>query len=79
MLAVGQVADILGINAQNEFLCGRRGDSALDTLIFGGRGRDCVSDVWSAGRHVVREGRHVAQAMIAQRFCAVMDELGQVI
>ena len=61
------------------WMCDRQGDTALDTLIFGGHGRDCVSDVWSAGRHVVQDGRHVARDAVAARFRAVMDELGQAI
>ncbi|MDU8925851.1 formimidoylglutamate deiminase [Alisedimentitalea sp. MJ-SS2] len=76
-LAVGQVADILGVESDNEFLCGRGGDAALDTLIFGGRGRECIREVWSAGRHVVKGGRHLTRGAIVQRFRGVMDELGQ--
>ena len=79
VLAVGEFADILGVTTDNVWMCDRQGDTALDTLIFGGHGRDCVSDVWSAGRHVVQDGRHVARDAVAARFRAVMDELGQAI
>ncbi|MDQ2091135.1 formimidoylglutamate deiminase [Marimonas arenosa] len=78
-LAVGAQADILGVAADNEWLCNRQGDAALDSLIFGGHGRDCITDVWSAGRHVVRDGRHIRRDEITGRFRAVMDELGQAI
>ena len=76
-LAVGEYADILGIASDNEWLCGRQGDVALDSLIFGGHGRDCVSDVWSAGRHVVKGGRHAERDEITREFRRVVAELGQ--
>lgn len=76
-LAPGRVADILGVSTRNEWLCDRRGDTALDSLVFSGRGRDCVTDVWSAGRHVVRDGRHRDRGAIVSRFRAVMSQLGQ--
>ena len=67
----------LAISTDNEWLCNRRGDTVLDSLIFGGRGRDCVTDVWSAGRHVVKDGRHVARDTVVGAFRRAMAELGQ--
>jgi formiminoglutamate deiminase len=76
-LAVGQQADILGIQIDNEWLCNRKGDTALDSLIVSGHGRDCISDVWSAGRHMVQNGRHIRRDDIVTKFLATMGELGQ--
>lgn len=73
----GAWADLIALETDNEWICNRRGDTALDSLIFGGRGRDCILDVWSAGRHVVKDGRHHARDSIARRFQSVITELGQ--
>ena len=74
-IAVGALADLVGLDDDNEWLCNRQGDAALDSLIFGGGGKACIRDVWSAGRHVVREGRHVARDVIVAEFTRVMREL----
>lgn len=76
-LAVGKLADILAVDLDNEWGVNRSGDMALDTLIFGGNGQRCISDVWSAGRHVVKEGRHIERERITKEFTATMAELEQ--
>ena len=48
-------------------LDGRDGDTLLDTFVFAGDDR-MVRDVWSAGRHMVRDGRHVARDAIASAY-----------
>jgi formimidoylglutamate deiminase len=77
VLAVGKIADILGLDLDNEWGSNRSGDMALDTLVFGGNGRRCIRDVWSAGRHVVKQGRHIAREQITTGFTATMAELEQ--
>lgn len=67
-IAVGRYADLLGLSTDNEWVCGRRGDTALDSLIFSGRGQRCVREVWSAGRHIVRGGRHIARDAVVAAF-----------
>ena len=79
VIAPGMVADILGLALDNEWGAGRQGDMALDTLVFGGHGQQCIRDLWSAGRHVVKEGRHVTRARISSAFIATMAELEQAI
>ncbi|WP_300519217.1 formimidoylglutamate deiminase [Aliiroseovarius sp.] len=79
VLAPGMLADMVGLDLDNEWGVGRRGDMALDTLIFGGHGHDCITDIWSAGRHVVKGGRHVARDRITMEFVKAMGELEQVI
>ncbi|WP_428515779.1 formimidoylglutamate deiminase [Roseovarius sp.] len=78
-IAEGQLADLIAVSTDNEFICNRSGDTALDSLIFTGRGRSCVTDVWSAGRHMVQNGRHVARDRITNAFLAVTAQLGQAI
>ncbi|WP_306152881.1 formimidoylglutamate deiminase [Roseovarius sp. MMSF_3281] len=76
-LAEGQFADLIAVSTDNEFLCNRQGDTALDSLIFTGRGRSCITDVWSAGRHMVKEGRHIHRERITETFIKTAQELGQ--
>jgi formimidoylglutamate deiminase len=77
VIAAGMQADIVGLAADNQWLCNRTGDAALDSLIFGGHGQDCITDIWSAGRHVVMEGRHLKRDEIIRNFNAAIAELGQ--
>ncbi|MHC0052185.1 formimidoylglutamate deiminase [Actibacterium sp. D379-3] len=57
MIAAGARADLLALDGGAVDLLARRGDAILDAFVFA-RG-DAIRDVWSAGRHVVRDGRHV--------------------
>jgi len=76
-IAEGKIADLMAVSTDNEFLCNRSGDAVLDSLIFTGRGRNCVTDVWSAGRHMVRDGRHIRRESVVARFMEVLKQLGQ--
>ncbi len=76
-IAEGRFADLIAVSTENEFVCHRRGDTVLDSLVFTGRGRACVTDVWSAGRHMVRDGRHIGRDAIVARFTDVLADLGQ--
>ncbi|WP_438991702.1 formimidoylglutamate deiminase [Lentibacter sp.] len=76
-IVAGHWADLVGISTDNAWVCNRSGDAALDTLVFGGHGQKCVSEVWSAGRHIVRGGEHAKRREISERFCAVVERLGQ--
>jgi len=74
-IATGAWADLVALETNNEWLCDRTGDTALDTAIFGGHGQGCITDVWSAGRHVVQEGRHIHRDAVCARFRAAMTAL----
>lgn len=76
-IAPGCWADLLGLRTNNAAAAGRRGDTLLDTVIFGGRGAECIDHVWSAGRHIVKEGKHHRRAEIETRFLKVLNTLGQ--
>ncbi len=76
-IRVGDWADLLRLDASGD-LGTRRGDAILDTLIFAGDDR-MVTDVWSAGRHIVTQGRHPQREAIGTRFRAVMARLGDAI
>lgn len=75
VIETGAWADLVGLEDDNQWLCNRQGDAALDSLVFGGGGQACISDVWSAGRHVVKEGRHVSRDAIVAKFKTTMRQL----
>ncbi len=74
-IAPGALADLIGLEDDNQWLCNRAGDALLDSLIFGGGGQACIRDVWSAGRHMVREGRHVSREAVVSAFKRTMHQL----
>lgn len=73
-IAVGHWADLLAPDTSDLRLEGFQGDSLLDALVFAGRD-GLVSDLWSAGRHIVKGGRHTARDAVATRFRATMRRL----
>jgi formimidoylglutamate deiminase len=73
-IAVGNWADLLAPDASDLRLEGLAGDQLLDAFVFAGRD-GLVTDLWSAGRHVVREGRHIARDRVAARFRATLHRL----
>ena len=50
----------------------------LDCYIFAGDDR-MVTDVWSAGRHKVRNGEHVDRAEIVSRYIKAMARLEDIL
>jgi formimidoylglutamate deiminase len=77
-IRVGDWADLLALDTGSVLLEGRQGDQILDTWIFAGDDR-LVGEVWSAGRHLVTAGRHVARPAIAARYRATMARLAGLI
>lgn len=73
-IATGLWADLCAIDLENPVMAERTGDQWLDSLIFAG-GEGLVRDVWSAGRHLVREGRHHAHDTIAAGYGACVRRL----
>ena len=76
-IAVGQWGDLMALNGDATDFIGRQGDSILDTWIFAATDAQ-VCDVWAAGRHVVKEGAHIARAQITQNYRATMMRLRDV-
>lgn len=70
----GRLADLAAIDTSHLALAGLDETQLLDGWIFAGND-DVVSDVWSAGRHMVREGRHVARDAVERKYRAVMRDL----
>ena len=73
-IAVGAWADLLALDMTSLHLDGRVGDEILDALVFAGENQP-VAELWSAGRHIVQGGRHVARAAVGARFRQVMQGL----
>lgn len=61
------LADLVAIDGGDIAFAGLSGDRLLDAWIFAADDR-VVTDVWSAGRHCVREGRHVHRDAIIDRY-----------
>ncbi|MFM7334253.1 MAG: formimidoylglutamate deiminase [Tabrizicola sp.] len=73
-IEVGGGADLVALDTQDLRREGLAGDPLLDAVVFAGRD-GLVTDLWSAGRHIVRDGRHIARDAIATRFRATMCRL----
>lgn len=73
-IETGYWADMLSLDTDNEHMWGRYNDKALDAWIFAGDER-LVTDVWSAGRHMVKEGEHVARAGIVAAYKRTIEAL----
>lgn len=70
----GAVADLVALDMGSVHLAGREADEILDAFVFAGNDA-LVAEVWSAGRHIVTGGRHVARERVEGRFRAVMAGL----
>lgn len=75
-IAVGKLADIFALNGNAPDLIGKQGDMSLDSFIFSGSS-SMVTDVWSAGRHMVRGGTHVYRKQITKNYEKVILSLQQ--
>ncbi|MCC9624491.1 formimidoylglutamate deiminase [Thalassospira sp. MA62] len=77
-IEVGALADLMALDGSAVDLIGRTGDTILDTYIFAGDDR-MVRDVWSAGRHVVKDGFHKDHDAITNRYRKVMEQLKEAV
>ena len=66
-IAPGRLADLVALDGKATSLLGTEEDTTIDAFAFAG-GDDAITDVWAAGRHVVREGRHVRREAIERRY-----------
>ncbi|MEM9028043.1 MAG: formimidoylglutamate deiminase [Pseudomonadota bacterium] len=71
----GGWADLFSLDPDTADLSGRTGDTILDCFAFAG-GNRMVKDVWSAGRHCVKDGRHPARQQIIERYKSTLTQLG---
>ncbi len=73
-IAVGNWADLLALDLSGPDLQGVQGDTILDTLIFAADDR-MITDLWSAGRHLVTQGRHHAREAVQIRYARTVARL----
>ncbi|MFN3835293.1 MAG: formimidoylglutamate deiminase [Glycocaulis sp.] len=73
-IAPGQLADLMALDDTGPDLAGRVGDTLTDSYIFAGDDR-LVRDVWSAGRHLVTDGRHIRREAITRAYMAATARL----
>ncbi|WP_164660036.1 formimidoylglutamate deiminase [Tropicibacter sp. Alg240-R139] len=70
-ISVGFLADLVAVNGEDTALCALEDDQLLDGLVFAAND-NVVTDVWSAGRHMVKSGRHIAREQIVSSYsCAI--------
>ncbi|WP_020590672.1 formimidoylglutamate deiminase [Kiloniella laminariae] len=74
VLKAGMIADLFALDASAVDLLGKEGDALLDSYIFAGDDR-MITDVWSAGRHLVKEGRHIKHDALVARYKKTMQSL----
>lgn len=66
-IAEGLLADLVAIDSTAPALCALDDARLLDGLCFAA-GDDIVTDVWSAGRRMVKDGRHIARERIVANY-----------
>jgi formimidoylglutamate deiminase len=73
-IAVGEFADLASLAPNHIDLIGKTGDQILDTLMVTGD-KGMIRDLWCAGRHMVRAGRHIHRAAITRAYRATLNRL----
>jgi formiminoglutamate deiminase len=73
-IEAGRLADLVAIDGDHPALCALDGDQMLDGLAFAAPD-GVVTDLWSAGRHTVRGGRHMARDRVIGAYRAAVREL----
>lgn len=73
-IAVDRLADLVAIDSTDPALCALSREQVLDGLAFAARDR-VVTDLWSAGRHSVADGRHIARDRVVASYRGAIAEL----
>ena len=73
-IAVGMWADLVALDLSGPDLADAQGDTILDAWIFA-RDDRLVTDVWSAGRALVHQGRHFARDAVTRAYAATVSRL----
>ncbi len=74
MIDIDMWGDMVALNGDHPDLWGREGDAVLDSFIFTGDS-SWVTDVWSAGRHCVKNGAHVQHDGIRVNYAKTVRSL----
>lgn len=73
-IAPGKLADLVAIDSTHPALCALAAAQIVDGFVFAGSDT-LITDVWSAGRHQVRGGRHIAREAVDKRWREVAGAL----
>jgi formimidoylglutamate deiminase len=73
-IARGKLADLVAIDSTAPALCALSPDQLLDGLVFAAKD-NVVTDVWSAGRHAVKDGQHIQRQHITKNYRAAIAQL----
>ena len=73
-ISTGMLADLVAIDSSDPSLFALPNNQLLDGFVFAAND-NVVTDVWSAGRHQVRDGRHIAEEEITNLFRKTMVNL----
>ena len=71
---VACLADLVAIDSSAPALCALAPEQLLDGLVFASKD-NVITDLWSAGRHSVRNGRHVAREQIIKNYRTAVAKL----
>ncbi len=77
-IKVGKWADLISLDENHTNLIQAEGDTILDCFVFSSDDK-MVKDVWSAGRHQVKNGHHINRENIIYHYSKVIRELGELI
>lgn len=66
-IEIGKTADLFALDSNNLDLIGKDENMILDGFIFTGN-KSMITDVWSAGRHLVKQGAHKNRDAISARY-----------
>lgn len=73
-IEIGALADLVALDGEAPVVRALREDGVLDAWIFAGSDK-LVSDVWAAGRHVVRDGRHIHHDEVVSAYAGLNARL----
>ncbi|MCI2393851.1 formimidoylglutamate deiminase [Aliiroseovarius sediminis] len=73
-IAQGRLADLVAIDSTDPTLCALTPDQILDGLCFAAKDT-VITDLWSAGRHNVTGGRHIARDAVVSRYRSAVSDL----
>ena len=75
-IEVGALADLVAIDTTDLAICALSEQQLVDGLVFAAKDT-VVTDLWSAGRHQVRDRRHVAEDKIIAEYRKAVTDLRQ--
>jgi formimidoylglutamate deiminase len=74
VIAEGKLADLVAIDSTAPSLCALNSEQLLDGLVFAAKDT-VVTDVWSAGRHSVKDGQHIQRQHIIKNYRNAITKL----